>query len=169
MSKLSEIAPTFAVYGNHDSRDRRNVSFFGGTGVKPLNGKNAVIDFEGRKICISGVAIDSEWKLPKMFSAMPKDAYKIFLYHFPAGIEMASANHIDLCLTGHTHGGQVRLPFYGAVITRSKLGKKYEAGLYRDGETEMYVNRGIGMEGGLSPRLRFLCSPEITVIDVGGS
>jgi predicted MPP superfamily phosphohydrolase len=166
MTRLAQIAPTYAVYGNHDSRDRHNVTFFNGTGVKALNGKGAILDFEGRKIWVSGVGIDSEWLLPKLFKSMPKDAYSVFLYHFPAGVEPASENGVDLCLTGHTHGGQVRLPFYGAVITRSKLGKQYESGLYRVGNTDMYVNRGIGMEGGFSPRVRFLCLPEITVLDV---
>jgi predicted MPP superfamily phosphohydrolase len=168
MTELARIAPTFAVYGNHDSRDRRNVSFFGGTGVKALNGKSATIDFEGKKIWIGGVAIDREWLIPAMFKNMPKDAYSMYLYHFPAGIETASEHNVDLCLTGHTHGGQVRLPLYGAVITRSKFGKQYEAGLYKVGNTNMYVNRGIGMEGGFSPRVRFLCLPEITVINVEG-
>jgi len=60
----------------------------------------------------------------------------------------------------------VRVPFYGALITFSRYDKKYEAGLYRVGATTMYVNRGIGMEGWRTPRVRFLARPEITVIDV---
>jgi predicted MPP superfamily phosphohydrolase len=58
------------------------------------------------------------------------------------------------------------VPFYGALITFSRYDKKYEAGLYRAGATTLYVNRGIGMEGGRPPRVRFLARPEITVIDV---
>jgi predicted MPP superfamily phosphohydrolase len=67
---------------------------------------------------------------------------------------------IDLILAGHTHGGQFRLPIFGAldIIPRHKI--KYDMGLFEDQGTKMYVNRGIGMT--ILP-LRFLCSPEITV------
>ena len=54
---------------------------------------------------------------------------------------------MDLYCAGHIHGGQIALPFYGALVTLSKYGKRFEAGLYRVGETWLYVNRGIGMEG----------------------
>ena len=60
----------------------------------------------------------------------------------------------------------MRLPFYGAIITRSRLGKQFEAGAYKVGTTWAYVNRGIGMEGGLVPRVRFLTPPEVTVIEI---
>jgi predicted MPP superfamily phosphohydrolase len=60
----------------------------------------------------------------------------------------------------------VALPFYGALVTFSVLGKKYESGLFREGATWMYVNRGIGMEGGFVPRVRFGARPEITVYEI---
>jgi len=60
----------------------------------------------------------------------------------------------------------VALPVYGALVTFSKFGKKYEAGLYREGQTWLYVNRGIGMEGGGAPRFRFWSRPEITVFEI---
>jgi predicted MPP superfamily phosphohydrolase len=52
------------------------------------------------------------------------------------------------------------------MLTLSKFDKKYEAGLYRERDTLLYVNRGIGMEGGSVPRVRFWSRPEVTVIDV---
>ena len=97
---------------------------------------------------------------------VPGDAFSVFLYHFPGLIEDVGDLNIDLYLAGHTHGGQIRLPFYGALVTLSRYGKKYEAGEYAVGDTILYVNRGIGMEGGLAPRVRFLCRPEITVFDI---
>jgi hypothetical protein len=72
---------------------------------------------------------------------------------------------MDLYLCGHTHGGQVRLPFYGALVTFSRYGKKYEAGEYIVGNTVMYVNRGVGMENN-APRIRFLTRPEVALIEV---
>ena len=76
--------------------------------------------------------------------------------------------NVDLYLSGHTHGGQVRLPFYGAPVTLSRFGKKYEAGMYTSigCETKLYVNRGIGLENKPAPKVRFLCRPEITVFEL---
>jgi predicted MPP superfamily phosphohydrolase len=60
----------------------------------------------------------------------------------------------------------VALPLYGALITFSRFGKRFESGLYRVGGTALYVNRGIGMEGGGAPRVRFWARPEITLIEL---
>jgi len=94
------------------------------------------------------------------------DKFNIFLYHSPDLIEDVKDSNVDLYLAGHTHGGQVCLPFYGAIITFSKFGKKYEAGRYKVGDAELYVNRGLGMEGGKAPRVRFFARPEIAVFDI---
>ena len=58
------------------------------------------------------------------------------------------------------------LPIYGALVTFSKYGKKYESGLYELNNTILYVNRGIGMKGSTARRVRFLARPEITVFDI---
>lgn len=60
----------------------------------------------------------------------------------------------------------MRIPGYGAVITLSRYGKRYEAGLFSEGGTYLYVNRGLGLEGGWMPRVRLFCRPEVTVIDL---
>jgi len=57
------------------------------------------------------------------------------------------------------------MPLYGALVTFSRFGKRFEAGLYREKDTMLYVNRGIGMEGGV-PRVRFWSRPELTVIEL---
>jgi predicted MPP superfamily phosphohydrolase len=67
---------------------------------------------------------------------------------------------VDLILTGHTHGGQIRIPFYGPIATMTSLGKKYASGLYHMGKSILYVSRGIGTS--VLP-IRFFCRPEITV------
>ena len=72
---------------------------------------------------------------------------------------------MDLYLAGHTHGGQLALPFYGALWTTSAYGQRFERGLSRVEETWVYVNRGIGMTAFLPP-VRFLARPEITVIEL---
>ena len=68
---------------------------------------------------------------------------------------------VDLILAGHTHGGQIRIPFYGPVETMTSMGKKYAAGLHRIGETLLYVSRGVGTS--MLP-IRLFCPPEITVL-----
>jgi predicted MPP superfamily phosphohydrolase len=75
---------------------------------------------------------------------------------------------VDLYLAGHTHGGQLRLPFFGALVTASIYGKRYEMGAYREGNTLLYVSRGLGMEGKGAPRARFLCPPEIVLFTLVG-
>jgi predicted MPP superfamily phosphohydrolase len=75
---------------------------------------------------------------------------------------------VDLYLAGHTHDGQIRLPLYGALVTSSVYGRRYASGLFREGDTTMYVSRGIGFEGGGLPRARFLCRPEVVSVDLVG-
>jgi predicted MPP superfamily phosphohydrolase len=88
----------------------------------------------------------------------------ILLFHNPdADVVMnRQTEGIDLYLCGHTHGGQIALPFYGALITQSKQGKRYESGLHTVNNMRLYTSRGIGMEGHF-PRVRFFARPELTI------
>jgi hypothetical protein len=74
----------------------------------------------------------------------------------------------DLLIAGHTHGGQVQLPLIGPLITFSHVSRRAAAGGITDlgGGRQLLVSRGIGMERGSAPRLRFLCPPEIVVVDL---
>ena len=105
--------------------------------------------------------------LQSLSAQIPPDAYSLLLYHTPDLIETASAAGVDLYLAGHTHGGQIRLPFYGALVTLSAYGKQYEMGQYQLGPTTLYISRGLGMEGLGLPRARFLCPPEIVLLELG--
>ncbi|MCL4562390.1 MAG: metallophosphoesterase [Chloroflexi bacterium] len=96
------------------------------------------------------------------------ERFTVLLYHSPDLAPQAAAAGVDLQLSGHTHGGQVRLPLFGAVFTGSLYGKRFEAGRYKVGEMTLYVTRGIGMEGMAAPRVRFLCPPEIIVWEIQG-
>src|SRR4029079_9982343 len=118
-------------------------------------------------IWIGGIAVESERLLPQLLRAVPAGVFSIFLYHAPYLIADVSGHGVDLYCAGHTHGGQVALPVYGALVTFSKFGKRYEAGRYSVGSTTLYVNRGIGMVGGPAPRVRFCARPEVTVFTLG--
>ena len=73
----------------------------------------------------------------------------------------------DLLVAGHTHGGQVRLPWIGPMITHSRIPHAWAAGLTElPGGGKLLVSRGIGMERGFAPPMRFLCRPELMVIDL---
>jgi len=80
----------------------------------------------------------------------------------------AAAYGVDLYLGGHTHGGQLRLPFYGPLVTNSRYGRQYAAGRYQERDTTMVISRGLGFEGGGLPRARFLCRPQIVSIELTG-
>jgi len=73
----------------------------------------------------------------------------------------------DLMVTGHTHGGQVRLPGIGPMITHSRIPHSWAAGVTElSGRRLLFVSRGIGMERDYAPRMRFLCRPELAIIDL---
>jgi uncharacterized protein len=95
--------------------------------------------------------------------------FTILLYHTPDLAPEAAASGIDLQLSGHTHGGQVRLPGYGALFTASLYGKRFESGRIEEDGLTLYVTRGIGMEGKGAPRVRFMTPPEITLWEISGS
>jgi predicted MPP superfamily phosphohydrolase len=93
----------------------------------------------------------------------PAERFTLLLYHSPDLMPEAVEMAVDLYLCGHTHGGQIRLPLLGALITASDFGKRYEMGRYEEGSTTLYVSRGLGMEGLGAPRARFLAPPEIVI------
>ncbi|MGB9405616.1 MAG: metallophosphoesterase [Candidatus Acidiferrales bacterium] len=91
----------------------------------------------------------------------PPSAFKILLFHSPAYFDLV-AGRVDLCLAGHTHGGQVRLPFL-EPLWLPKGCWPYVAGWYQIGDTKMYVNRGLGWS--ILP-IRFNSRPEVTVLTI---
>jgi predicted MPP superfamily phosphohydrolase len=84
----------------------------------------------------------------------------ILMAHEPDILPDVARSGVDLMLSGHTHGGQVRLPLL-PLFHLPEYGRKYIEGLFRMGRTQLYVNRGIGAVG---VPFRFRCPPEITVI-----
>lgn len=99
-------------------------------------------------------------------SSALRDAVKIVLGHNPDDVYRIRSWHVDYYFSGHTHGGQFRLPFWGPIETVSEFGKRYDIGPYKVGKTWMYVNRGLIFEKAFSLKIRFLCRPEITVVDL---
>lgn len=166
MSELKAHIGKYAVRGNFDVWHRRELDLFGGTGFIELDGQVVSLSKNHEKFTVSGVSVDSSPGVLSFLDTIQDDAYNILLFHYPGINEGLGKIGVDLFLAGHVHGGQVAFPFYGALLTLSKYGKKYEFGRYNVNGKILYVNRGIGMEGGLSPRVRFFARPEITVFHI---
>ena len=165
MRELSAVAPLFCVKGNWDSAGRGR-GLFDGTGARELDGRLERVDVGGIPVQVCGMAFGREAKIPSLLREARREELTVFLHHYPDEIHAAAEAGVDLYCAGHTHGGQVALPFYGALVTLSRFGKRFEGGLYQVGGTWLNVNRGIGMEGGRAPRVRFCARPEVTVIEV---
>lgn len=155
----------FGVLGNHDygANPEAIAKTMAETGVMNLNNTFSILQRGTAKLYIAGV--DDVWvgraRLDLVLQNLPKDGAVILLAHEPDfGDTSAATNRFDLQLSGHSHAGQIRLPFIKPPVLPS-LGKKYYAGLYQLGGMKLYTNRGLGMTGF---HVRFNCRPEITVI-----
>jgi predicted MPP superfamily phosphohydrolase len=171
----SQLQAPYGVYAVRGSVDSLALTerLFAGLDIVVLENESVRLEIEGQEIYLVGVACshDLSIDIPRLDQALrgvPPDSFKILLYHSPDMIEAASERGIDLYLAGHTHGGQIRLPLYGAIATSSIYYKEYEAGLFQVGRTYLYVSRGLGLEGASAPRARFLCRPEVAVHTLRG-
>jgi predicted MPP superfamily phosphohydrolase len=178
MRRLRSRLGKYAARGNMDVAYWHDLDLFDDTGFVELTKKSIRLVKEGETFYISGLTYKyfHDWR--NLLNKVPAGSYSIFLHHTPDLIEeiketspirdskTSNGVNVDLYIAGHTHGGQVSLPFFGALLTLSRHGKKYEAGKYVVNRTILYVNRGIGMEGGFIPRVRFFSRPEITVFNI---
>lgn len=113
---------------------------------------------------IEVVGLDLQAAMVEPPELEPAERFCIVLGHAPDfALRTQTA---DLMVAGHTHGGQVRIPFYGPIITFSRVPRDWAAGLTQIDDGWLFVSRGIGMERGHAPRMRFFCRPELAVITV---
>lgn len=176
MRRLAEVAPTYAVRGNWDVWWFPHLDFFGGTGVKVLDGAVAKVEAGGAEVWLAGFPVlegragsdrAANGRVAEaLLARIPKGRFKVLVHHYPEVAAEAVRRGADLGLGGDTHGGQIRLPLFGPLIRISRLGGYYDVGLHRVEGGHLYVNRGIGMEGGHVPRVRFGCPPEVTLIEI---
>ncbi len=162
-SQLRSVDRTLAVMGNHDAWTNplmiQNV--LEAAGVQVLNNQVATLQRKSAQLSIAGV--DDIWakrdRLDQVLAALPSEGAAILLAHEPDFAEQSAATgRFDLELSGHSHGGQVKLPFMKRILP--PLAYKYPIGQYKVGNMIQYTNRGLGMSG---LPLRFNCRPEITV------
>jgi predicted MPP superfamily phosphohydrolase len=104
-------------------------------------------------------------RLARIFAAAPSADHRIVISHSPDFVA-AMPFDVELVLAGHTHGGQVVIPFFGPPKTAIRLPRRYAGGLNDYGGTPLHVSRGIGMERGFEIPVRFLCPPEVCILDL---
>lgn len=168
-SQLKELHAKYGVYsvmGNHDYwADYDDIKeMLEGVGIKVLANSNEHLTLDnGKTIYIAGVD-DLQTKTPDIDKALKgaEENPTIFLTHSPDVFIDVPIGNVKLTLAGHVHGGQIRIPFVGALIIPSKYGDKYSHGLIVEDGRRMIVTKGIGTS--ILP-VRFNCVPEIVVIN----
>ena len=160
LKRLAELAPAYAVRGNHDL----HLGFpTGGGGPSWLLNRAQEVTIKGTPLTLYGIDAGAEWRVWELAKYIQKRTLNICLYHYPDLIPNLSGCPYDLMLSGHTHGGQIRLPWIGALISLSRAGTRYARGLFQEDGKSAYVSQGVGCESFL-PRVRFLCPPEVALI-----
>jgi uncharacterized protein len=157
----------YAILGNHDVNVSSQVVLeaLSGNGITTLVDQLVPIERHGQRLWLSGLR-DAGTGNPDLDRAVPTplDAPLLILCHEPdfadTILRHPHAGRADLILSGHTHGGQIRLPFLPPLVL-PPMGMKYVEGLFRLHHTQLYVNRGLGTVG---VPFRFDCPPEITAI-----
>ena len=170
MSRVGFRAPmgVFATNGDAGPPCR---DVFAGTAVRCLVDESAKVALPGGgTLSITGLSRTRGRErrpesLGELLRAAPRADVRIVISHAPDFVD-ALPEPVDLVLAGHTHGGQVVLPIFGPPHTASRLPRLYAGGLHDFAGTPLHVSRGVGMERGFAPPLRFLCPPEICVLDV---
>lgn len=174
LAGLAAPLGVFAVSGSPgvDPPDVMNDVLQGIDNVRWLRDQAVTLSHDGQAFDLIGINCTHKPFLdaPRLRSALTgePERFRILLYHTPDLAPEAAEAGIDLQLSGHTHGGQVRLPFFGALYAASLYGKRFEVGRYQLGRLTLYVTRGVGLEGGGAPRVRFNCPPEIVLWEIGG-
>jgi predicted MPP superfamily phosphohydrolase len=166
-NRLKAPLGKYAIPGNHDYLgDLALVKrCWEQAGFRFLINESAHIRKDGVTLVVSGLDDGLEGKpdLYRLLEQTPeKETFHILLAHEPDMADQAKDGPVDLQLSGHSHGGQIRLPFIGPILT-PPLSKKYPAGLYQVGPITLYTNRGLGTT--ILP-LRFLCRPELTLLEI---
>ena len=160
VQEAMKIAPCYYVTGNHEARKNEYNELKSGmesNGVIVLEDSNTEINIDGNTITIIGVndpSFQTDYLFGDSESIMNtklaelhtnEDGFTILLSHRPELFATYVDHDINLVLSGHAHGGQFRIPFIGGVVAPYQgFFPEFDAGIYTDGNTNMFVSRGIG-------------------------
>jgi predicted MPP superfamily phosphohydrolase len=164
LAGLSARAGRFAVLGNHDHSAGADwvATPLNLIGIAVLRNRAVPIESNQARLWVAGVddVLTHGADLQRALEQVPKNEPTVLLAHEPDYADHVARFNVDLQLSGHSHGGQVRLPLLGAPILPA-MARKYPIGLRRVGPLHLYSNRGIGV---IDPPARFNCPPEITLL-----
>ncbi len=159
----------WGVLGNHDhwsNADEVHEFIEKHTAIRVLRNEHVALSVGNSRLWLVGV--DDAWvgadNPDRAFAGVPQDEFRLILVHEPDVADWLPFTPLTLQLSGHSHGGQVRLPLIGPLVL-PYLGRKYDMGLYQVRKGWVYTNRGIGV---ITPPVRFNCRPEVTVITIVG-
>ncbi len=173
LSELAKRVPTIRVDGNHEAlspvggrfralAERTGVQNVTGRGITVRKGEDHIVILGIPDIAAVGYDEDLWRDTMHTICAPYKNSFRIALSHRPHYFDDYEAEGLPLVLSGHAHGGQVRLPFVGGLYAPEQgVFPKYTAGIHGEGRTKMAVSRGLGNSG--FP-LRFNNRPEVVVI-----
>lgn len=170
LGKIEATIGKYAIYGNHDyggGAVRYYSDIMEECGFELLVNSNSTIDIGEKKINILGAddALMGNYNAEETMANINSDDVNLLLIHEPDLMEDFKDYPIDLALSGHSHGGQVYVPFYGPIKTND-LAEIYTKGFYKidnERETKIYVNSGLG---NTKVPFRLFNMPQITVIDI---
>jgi predicted MPP superfamily phosphohydrolase len=176
-SLLAPLAAPLGVYfvqGNCETKEDAHF-LLDGTPVKVLDNEIVEASVRDRKVRVCGVDLAFASRAARdalhAIETEPGDGdVRIVVAHRPDVLfALPRRSRTDLIVAGHTHGGQVQLPFFGPPITLSDVPRAIAAGgLHELDEKRVYVSRGIGWEHGQAPRMRFMSPPEVSILTLGG-
>lgn len=165
LSKLQARDGSFAILGNHDH-------WTDPTAIRTMLRRSGLVDMSNSTYTIQRgnavlhlAGVDDYWerqdRLDEVLAQLPTEGCAILLAHEPDYADISSVTgRFDLQISGHSHGGQVRIPILNRAIHVPRYSIKYPMGRYQVGEMIQYTNRGVGT---IAPAVRFNCRPEITV------
>ena len=121
-----------------------------------LNNTFTTLPIHGIPLTVIGH--EGPWYRPAPDLSQCPPGYRLLLSHTPDNIAWARRQQVGLMLSGHNHGGQIRIPGFGSIFVPSGYSRRYDQGHFDEGETFLHVNRGVA---GKAP-LRFFCRPQVT-------
>ena len=166
--EAAKIAPCYYVTGNHEARlpeYPRLEQQLQEAGATVLRDQTKVLERNGDSIILAGVqdpSFTGYTAFSEALARLASDSFTVLLSHRPDFFDLYCRQGFDLVLSGHTHGGQFRIPFLGGLIAPGQgFFPEHDAGLFTEGETNLVISRGLG--NSLFP-FRLLNPPEIVLL-----
>ncbi len=173
LSRLSAPGGVFLVIGDTDRGGKYLRQVLPSTSIRLLVDEVVRVTVRDRLVTIGGVRLDytTGWArrtVEELETSAGDDDIRILLGHRPdVALGLRTDSRIDLVVAGHTHGGQIVIPGFGPPMTLTHVPRAVAAGgLHAIRGNPIYVSRGVGCERGQAPRIRFLCPPEISLLEL---